>query len=568
MTWPGPRLGYAGLTWTVVQRAPPPVPPASRLPRSGTPPSPPPSICLGTNVAAAAALLLRDTGAGGSAYTASYDDFINRLLTRFTSGTACSTSGPPCTTPGGMVWYNDWGSARYTANVALVALAASRTDGGGGVALTAAARASRACWAKSQISYMLGSNPQSQSFVVGYKPSSLYKSPEKPHHRSSSCNPNYAITCDWNALDAAGPNPSVLMGALVGGPGRDDSYVDNRRDYMKNEVALDFNAGFTGALAGLTSLEQGLLQNGCSWAGFCAGTCSPSPITSPPLSSSPKPPPPPSPSPNPPPPPSPPPKLSPSPPPSPKPSPPPPPSPKPSPPPPPSPRPPPSPPPSPPPKRSPSPPPSPKPSPPPPPSPRPPPSPPPSPPPKLSPPPSISTAPPPAGTCSSTDYACQQCSQSTYTAPDACRYCVAAMRSIGQDPYRCFSCSNGVTDPTIQSICFAECVPSAAPRSNDWSCSQYCSAPSLVANDPTRARECSSCVKSVSNAWDCYNCMSVTATLSDASAARATCFTCVTTTSLGGYTCGECASKPTPAERDSCIKSRSSRRIMLGGKLH
>jgi hypothetical protein len=73
--------------------------------------------------------------------------------------------------------------------------------------------------------------------------------PQKPHHRSSSCNPNYAITCDWNALDLAGPNPSVLTGALVGGPGRDDSYVDNRRDYMKNEVAVDYNAGFTSALA-------------------------------------------------------------------------------------------------------------------------------------------------------------------------------------------------------------------------------------------------------------------------------------------------------------------------------
>ncbi|GIL46304.1 hypothetical protein Vafri_3317 [Volvox africanus] len=519
------------------------------------------------NVAAAAALLLRDTGAGGSAYTASYDDFINRLLGRFIGSTACSTSPAPCTTPGGMVWYDQWGSARYTANVALVAVAASRTDGGGGTAVTAATRASRACWAKSQISYMLGSNPQNQSFVVGYKPSSLHKSPEKPHHRSSSCNRNYTITCDWNALNAVGPNPSVLMGALVGGPGADDSYVDDRGDYKKNEVALDFNAGFTGALAGLTSLEQRLSQSGCSWAGFCAGTCSPSALPSP-ASPPPKPSPPPSPLP----------KPSPPPPPSPKPSPPPPPSPMPSPPPlpKPSPRPPPSPqpfpPPSPSPKPSPPPSPSPKPSPPPPPSPKPSPppspiiSPPPSPSPKPSPPLSTSSPPPSAATCSSSDYACQQCSQSIYTAPDACRSCVLTMKSIGQDPYRCFSCSNGVTDPTIQGICFAECVPAAASRGNDWSCSQYCSAPSLVANDPTRARECSSCVKSVSNAWDCYNCMNVTATLSDASAARATCFTCVTTTNLGGWACGECASKPTAAERDSCIKSRSSRRMMLGGR--
>jgi pimeloyl-CoA synthetase len=29
----------------------------------------------------------------------------------------------------------------------------------------------------------------------------------------------------------------------VGGPSSDDSYVDNRQDYVRNEVALDYNAG-------------------------------------------------------------------------------------------------------------------------------------------------------------------------------------------------------------------------------------------------------------------------------------------------------------------------------------
>lgn len=81
------------------------------------------------------------------------------------------------------------------------------------------------------------------------RPTASHKSPEKPHHRSSSCSPLHSVPCGWADIDAVSPNPSVLVGALVGGPGRDDSYVDNRRDYTKNEVALDFNAGFTGALA-------------------------------------------------------------------------------------------------------------------------------------------------------------------------------------------------------------------------------------------------------------------------------------------------------------------------------
>ncbi|CAL1530780.1 unnamed protein product, partial [Lymnaea stagnalis] len=34
-----------------------------------------------------------------------------------------------------------------------------------------------------------------------------------------------------------------------------DDYVDNREDYVLNEVATDYNAGFQGALAGIVHLE-------------------------------------------------------------------------------------------------------------------------------------------------------------------------------------------------------------------------------------------------------------------------------------------------------------------------
>jgi len=48
------------------------------------------------------------------------------------------------------------------------------------------------------------------------------------------------------------------------GPGVDDSYVDVRSDYVKNEVAVDYNAGFTGVLAALTGSTN-------SWAACVAG---------------------------------------------------------------------------------------------------------------------------------------------------------------------------------------------------------------------------------------------------------------------------------------------------------
>ena len=44
----------------------------------------------------------------------------------------------------------------------------------------------------------------------------------------------------------------VLYGALVGGPSSaNDAYTDSRSDYVMNEVATDYNAGFTSALARL-----------------------------------------------------------------------------------------------------------------------------------------------------------------------------------------------------------------------------------------------------------------------------------------------------------------------------
>ena len=64
-----------------------------------------------------------------------------------------------------------------------------------------------------------------------------------------SCNDPPA-TCDWYDHDKPDPNPQVLNGALVGGPDQNDYYEDVRSNFVFNEVACDYNAGFQGALAG------------------------------------------------------------------------------------------------------------------------------------------------------------------------------------------------------------------------------------------------------------------------------------------------------------------------------
>lgn len=56
--------------------------------------------------------------------------------------------------------------------------------------------------------------------------------------------------CTWEAQQNPGPNPHTLYGAMVGGPGVNDDYKDNRLDYTHNEVACDYNAGLQASMAG------------------------------------------------------------------------------------------------------------------------------------------------------------------------------------------------------------------------------------------------------------------------------------------------------------------------------
>lgn len=89
-----------------------------------------------------------------------------------------------------------------------------------------------------------------RSYVVGFG----QNSPQRPHHRSSSCRDKPA-PCTWSDYNYDGPNPQVLYGALVGGPDQSDNYQDKRNDYIMNEVACDYNAGFQSAVAALKARE-------------------------------------------------------------------------------------------------------------------------------------------------------------------------------------------------------------------------------------------------------------------------------------------------------------------------
>lgn len=104
---------------------------------------------------------------------------------------------------------------------------------------------------KRQVDYILGENPKGMSYMVGY--SNYY--PQKIHHRGSTLpsikDHPQVIGCNEGSVyfNSSQPNPNVLIGAIVGGPGEDDAYDDNRDEFRKSEPTTYINAPFVGALA-------------------------------------------------------------------------------------------------------------------------------------------------------------------------------------------------------------------------------------------------------------------------------------------------------------------------------
>jgi hypothetical protein len=181
------------------------------------------------NVSVGTALLLaRHTGA--SAWAQRIETHLEHWLTAVPRS------------PGGLAVLDQWGSLRYATTTAFVALlySAQTTD--------PARRDRYQRFALQQLNYALGDNPRHASYVcgVGVNP------PRNPHHRAAHDSPQHSI-------DLPADNRHELTGALVGGPASTDDfdYADDRHDYIRNEVATDYNAGYTAALAAVVAMAGG-----------------------------------------------------------------------------------------------------------------------------------------------------------------------------------------------------------------------------------------------------------------------------------------------------------------------
>lgn len=133
--------------------------------------------------------------------------------------------------PKGLAWLDTWGSLRYATTMAMVAASYAESD-----ACPSDKADKYIEFFEKEVNYALGST--GRSFVVGFGENP----PEHPHHRTAQGS--------WaDNMNEPASHRHVLFGALVGGPDASDGYEDTVSDYNKNEVADDYNAGFTGALA-------------------------------------------------------------------------------------------------------------------------------------------------------------------------------------------------------------------------------------------------------------------------------------------------------------------------------
>jgi len=189
------------------------------------------SLCWDDVHIGAAVLLAKITG------EQTYKNEVQKHLDYWSCGTS---DGQRITySPKGLAWLDQWGSLRYATTTAYVATVYSRWDG-------CPSDKVKTYWdfAESQADYALGSS--GRSYVVGFGENP----PEHPHHRTSQ-----GSYCD--NMNEPGEARHTLYGALVGGPDASDGYTDTVSDYNKNEVACDYNAGFTGLMAAMYSKYHG-----------------------------------------------------------------------------------------------------------------------------------------------------------------------------------------------------------------------------------------------------------------------------------------------------------------------
>ena len=99
--------------------------------------------------------------------------------------------------------------------------------------------------------YVLGDNPAKLSYMVGYGD----QYPRQIHHRGASI-PSvkvqrnaFGCLLGWNIFKSPNPDPNILVGAVIGGPDVDDSFIGKRTNASDTEPTTYINAPLVGVFA-------------------------------------------------------------------------------------------------------------------------------------------------------------------------------------------------------------------------------------------------------------------------------------------------------------------------------
>lgn len=167
-------------------------------------------------------------------------------------------------TPGGLLYTRQWNNMQYVSTAAFLLTVYSEHLHSTNQTLNCPTGSvgphEILSFVKSQVAYILGSNPMGLSYLVGYGPAY----PKRVHHRGASMEPyrdsKVFVGCTqgydtWHGRKD--PNPSVLVGALVGGPDDKDGFIDGRENFVQTEACTYNTAPLVGVFAKLNALGKG-----------------------------------------------------------------------------------------------------------------------------------------------------------------------------------------------------------------------------------------------------------------------------------------------------------------------
>ncbi|XAR73785.1 Cellulase [Bertholletia excelsa] len=164
-------------------------------------------------------------------------------------------------TKSGLIWVGEWAALQYPVASAFLALVYSDY-------MLKSRNPALYCdgqpykpsdlrdFAISQADYVLGKNPMEMSYLVGL--GTMY--PQYVHHRGASIPVDATTGCKdgFKWLASTDPNPNVAVGALVGGPFLNETFIDSRNNSMQAEPTTCNNALVVALLSGLATSSSAI----------------------------------------------------------------------------------------------------------------------------------------------------------------------------------------------------------------------------------------------------------------------------------------------------------------------